>query len=89
MGVLGIWRRITNRKCDEMKSQYLILALQKITILAFVYKWTCREEMRGWDHYWISGPSSAIIGAAYMGYMDITFPHGCVWINRLEWKFLR
>ena len=67
-----------------MKSQYIILALQKITNLAFVYKWTCREEMRGWDHYWISGPSSAIIGAAYMGYMDITFPHGCIWINLLE-----
>ena len=48
-----------------------------------------RDVGLGWDHYWISGPSSAIIGAAYMGYMDITFPHGCVWINRLEWKFLR
>ena len=28
-----------------------------------------------------AGPSSAIIGAAYMGYMDITFPHGCVYVN--------
>ena len=52
--------------------------LAKITILLFVNKWSCREEMRGWNHYWVSGPSSAIIGAAYMGYMDITFPHGCV-----------
>ena len=45
-----------------------------------------RGDVGGWDHYWISaaGPSSAIIGAAYMGYMDITFPHGCLLCNDMN-----
>ena len=59
--------------------------MQKITNLALVYKWICREEMWGW-----AGTITGYLGLLALssapptwdniplGYMDITFPHGCV-----------
>ena len=63
----------------------VLLALQKITNLALVYKWICREEMWGWAGTITGYQGLLALSSAPptwdnipLGYMDITFPHGCV-----------
>ena len=78
----------SNKQKIQWNSGYIItviLALQKITNLALVYKWICREEMWGWAGTITGYQGLLALSSAPptwdnipLGYMDITFPHGCV-----------